>query len=140
MELSTVTKNLNLVLSPIVTTNINTNQTISAEGYHKSDRWYPLKHLYSAIAPTTQEASANLHRAFPLVIGKNFTADRIQFEVVSVIPSASCNVGIYKSNSDLYPTSLVVDGNQQSVTSVGLKTTTINDTLGANQLYWLAYS
>lgn len=114
--------------------------TKDASAYHRTGGtiWYS-SNTYSSSSTTTQTATANVLRAFPFIIGNGFTADRIQFETTSTVNSL-CNVGIYNSDSNLYPSTLLVDSGQKNSTLAGLYTTTISTTLSSNTLYWLAYN
>ena len=114
--------------------------TKDASAYHRTGGtvWYS-SNTYSSSATTTQAATANVLRAFPFIVGNGFTADRIQFET-TLTTNSLCNVGIYNSDSNLYPSTLLVDSGQKNSTNAGLYTTTISTTLSSNTLYWLAYN
>ena len=119
---------------------IASSATKDASAYHRTGGtvWYS-SNTYSSSPTTTQTATANVLRAFPFIVGTGFTTDRIQFETTTTANSV-CNVGIYNSDSNLYPSTLLVDGGQKNSTNPGLYTTTISTTLSSNTLYWLAYN
>ena len=130
-------------VSKDVTVNVAGVTTKGAEGYHRTGgaNWYS-SNTYGQSVDLLEAATANVTRAFPFIVGAGFTADRIQFEVTTVVAGANsnCNVGIYNDGGNLYPSTLLVDGGQKSTASLGLKTTTISTSLSANTLYWLVYN
>jgi len=86
-------------------------------------------------------AIGNSLLAAPFVSGKGGRIDRIAFEVTTTSVGNFARVGIYssKTDEDLYPDKLVVDGGEFDCSSLGIKSTTIDVELVANKVYWAVY-
>lgn len=85
--------------------------------------------------------TANTLYACPFIApARGATLDRIGFAVTTLL-AGNGRCGIYNATSDtnLYPSSLVVDGGSISTATTGAKTTTISQALTPGNLYWAAY-
>lgn len=79
---------------------------------------------------TTASPSANNIRYFPIYIENACTFDQLTFEVTAAaVAGSSARLGIYKADSDLQPTSLVVDAGTVAIDTTGVKTVSISTTL-----------
>jgi hypothetical protein len=104
------------------------------------------RYFDEAVAPdahtSTIAVTANVLRAYPMVIAKTISIDSIQYEVTT-LAAGSCRVGIYTDNGTQYPDNLVsnTDIGIRAVSTVGMKTnaTASAVTLLGNSLYWVAY-
>jgi hypothetical protein len=67
--------------------------------------------------------------------------DRIAFEVTILAAGGVARAGIYNSTSrsNIYPTTLVVDGGEISTATTGVKIATISTSIVEGSLYWFAY-
>ena len=73
----------------------------------------------------------------PAVIPRQLTVDRIAVQVTTAAAAGKkARLGIYRDGTNLYPGSLVLDAGEVAVDSTGVKTITINQTLGKGN-YWL---
>jgi hypothetical protein len=75
--------------------------------------------------------------AMPVYIRNSFTLTRITVNVTSGTASSEVRMGIYSSNSNFQPSSLVVDAGTVSSTTSGFKTVTISTSLQPG-VYWFA--
>jgi len=73
----------------------------------------------------------------PLLIARKLTIDRIVAEITVLDAGNVARLGIYRSNDNLYPTELVIDGGEVSVAAVAVVTVTVNQQLEKG-LYWMA--
>lgn len=72
----------------------------------------------------------------PRIVRQKLTIDRLGCEVQSAAGSGTARMGIYRSDLTWQPTTLVVDGGTFSITSTGVKTTTVSTELDIG--YYLA--
>lgn len=105
------------------------------------DRYY-LGGCNSGHSLSTAALTVGTLYAVPFVHGGGGIIDRIAFAVTTGGSAGSvARVGIYKSISrtNLYPGDRVLDGGEQSTTSTGLKSATVDQKLIPGHLYWLVY-
>lgn len=94
---------------------------------------------------TTNALSGNTLYLAPFVVPYAVDIDQIMFEVTTVgNTGAVARAGIYNATSktNIYPTSLVVDGGEFATDAgggTGVKKATIAKSLLANSLYWFAW-
>lgn len=90
------------------------------------ERWYAAGQV-NATALTTGAPTANVLRAFPLIVPRRtFTWDRIAFNVTT-FAAGNARIGIYKNVDDhatIYPGSLYFDSGSISTGTNGVKTAT----------------
>lgn len=100
------------------------------------DRRYCAGQLTGTLA--TQALTANTIVALPYYSGRGGTIDRLGVNVSTLGASSSIRCAIYNvtSDSNLYPSSLVIDGGAISSASTGVKEATISQALSADTLYW----
>ena len=99
--------------------------------------------LGNNLSSTTGIAVAGNYQAYPVMATRDLLVDTIQY-YVSTAGSASskCQLCIYANTNDttLYPLGLVKDGGEDSVgASTAARAFTVNYTLQANVLYWMAF-
>ena len=87
---------------------------------------------------TTAQFAKNRLTAVPLFISETITLDRIGAECTVAAASTTMRLGIYNSNSNGVPSSLILDAGTIDTSSIGQKTITINQTLNAG-FYYLAF-
>ncbi len=103
------------------------------------ESWYVCGQLVAG-ALSAATPSVNTLYAFPLWFPRDGTIDRIAFNVtVGAAKGGVARVGIYTatSNSNLYPSALVVDGGEIITTTTGVKTSTISVAMNSDLLHWL---
>jgi hypothetical protein len=90
---------------------------------------------------STDAPALNTLYAIPLISSRGGTIDRIGFNKVSGLNTGVARVGIYNNMSywNLYPNGLVLDGGEKSMSGTGMKSSTINQILLGNNLYWAVY-
>jgi hypothetical protein len=92
---------------------------------------------------STIAGTANVLRAYPLLIPRTIVIDSIQYEI-STAAAGLCRVGIYTDNGTAYPDNLVAntDIGTRASSTTGMKTnaTASSVTLLGNSLYWVAYN
>jgi hypothetical protein len=76
----------------------------------------------------------------PLFLPESITMDRIGAECVTAVASSTFRLGLYNSDADGLPSSLVFDAGTIDTSSTGLKTITISQTVSTPGLYFLAYA
>lgn len=74
---------------------------------------------------------------FPIYVAAPLTITGLLLEVTTLAASGKARVGIYNADSDLQPTSLIVDGGELDCSSTGVKEATISTTLAPGR-YLLA--
>lgn len=91
------------------------------------ETWYVLGAQNQSALVTTSYSFGSI-RAFPFAISRNVVIDRLAFEVTTAAPGAVGRVGIYRATSqtELYGSSLVVDGGEQDCSTTGVKAATVN--------------
>ncbi len=103
------------------------------------ERYYPMTPRRVASATATLAASAGTLYAVPIFAPRFGTIDRIAYEVTTAGGAGGVGrQGIYAATSEtnLYPSALVVDGGEHVVTSTGMKISTVAVTLEPDVLYW----
>jgi hypothetical protein len=103
------------------------------------ERWYYLGTLSDPTFGTTSTVTLGHMYAYPFVMGRVHTLDRLAFEVTTLGGAGAVGrAGIYQAVSDvnLYPGSLIVDGGEFTVTTTGIKSATISTALSPDVLYW----
>jgi hypothetical protein len=111
-------------------------------GTNPVERWYALG-VQNQTAFSILAVTSNNLRARPFSISKPITLDRLSFEVTTGGGAGSkARCGLYNATSlkNLYPSSLIVDGNEFDTTvgNEGNKASTIAVTLSPGT-YWFAY-
>ena len=114
---------------------------LDAHTYNKLEKLAPGQYFTNTFGdmkwqtdPTT--LTVNRLYAYPFVVARKMTFDRIAVMVTTLAAGASARLGIYNSDADLKPSSLVLDAGEISVASTGLIAASINQQL-AGGLYWL---
>jgi hypothetical protein len=104
-------------------------------GVMSSAKWYePLFNSSTTTAP-----GQNTLTAVPLYIPNALTLDRIAIDCGTGQVGGAGRIGIYSSDSNDLPSSLVLDAGQVALTSSGIFPITISLALSPG-LYWLAYA
>lgn len=104
------------------------------------DRFYIAGMGNSTALVTAASPSANVLRALPFYSTRGGTLDSIGI-ATTVTASGASRIGIYQATSDtnLVPNNLILDcGTVSHTTPTGAKTLSINVSLTANTLYWVA--
>lgn len=105
------------------------------------DCWY--NGVINPGALGTNAPGVNTLLAFPFIEPYGGTLDRIAFNVTTLGAAGSkARVGIYTNvgSRTPYPNALLVDGGEFACdVATGVKSTTINQVLTRNSLYWLVY-
>lgn len=101
--------------------------------------WHPCVALMTSPTFTTTNPAGGTMVAIPF-FPRLGTVDRIAFEVTSAL-SGNGRAGLYlpKSSTNAYPGSLLVDGGEFSVSSIGVKAATV-DTPITDGLLWAVYT
>jgi hypothetical protein len=94
----------------------------------------------SALITSTTTPGANQLWAFPFIVAKVTKFDTISFAVTTG-EAQNARAGIYYDNGNFYPGALIFDTGSISVSSTGVKDTTITASLQVFQpgLYWLVW-
>jgi hypothetical protein len=136
------------VTAPIVNTGTSTNANIGislsniASKYanpfqinYRSGYWYESRN-----GAVLNNASATLNRlyVYPVFIQESITIDRLGMEVQTQAASSTIRLGIYNSDSNGEPSSLVLDAGTVSGTTTGLKAITVSQALTTG-LYYFAW-
>jgi hypothetical protein len=136
------------VTAPIVNTGTSTNANIGinlsniAQKYanpwqikYRSGYWYESRN-----AGVLSNAGATLNRLYlyPVFIQESITIDRLGMEVQTQAASSTIRLGIYNSDSNGDPLTLLLDAGTVSGTTTGLKAITVSQTLSTG-LYYLAW-
>lgn len=102
------------------------------------ESWYVAGQV-NGLAMTTGALTVNRLYAMPFYSPRGGTLDRIGIQVTTLGASGAARLGIYSATSDtnLYPSTLVLDAGTISTATTGMKTLTISQALSANTLYWL---
>lgn len=95
--------------------------------------------MYSETGPSTTVQVAGIMTAHACFIPRGATVDRLNFEVTTSI-AGNARVGLYatKSETNIYPGSLLVDGGEFSTSTTGHKTATVS-ALANDGLYWAVF-
>jgi len=96
---------------------------------------YILPGHYSITA--TVALAANQLEAFPIVVSRDMTFDRIAIEVTTLADPSNIRLGIYNNGTNLYPGTLLLDAGAVSGATTGVKTITISQQL-VKGIYFLA--
>lgn len=99
------------------------------------ESWFTIP--LSNTAMTTGALTANRLYAFPFVVGRTATLDRIAINVTTAASGSKARCGIYDTNDNGYPYNLVVDSGELDSGTTGIKSTTISQSLPGGHLYWL---
>lgn len=93
----------------------------------------------TAQAPTTGAVSINTLRAGPFVVTYPMTIDRIACEVTTGT-SGKIRLGIWSDDGTGYPSTLILDGGEQTITAPGVygTSTSVSVTLQPG-LYWVGF-
>lgn len=92
----------------------------------------------SFVSVGTYATSSNLIRYWPMYVLTDITIDRIGCEVTSAAAASNTlRIAIYNADTDLQPTSLVIDSGTLATDSTGVKEATVSQALGAGR-YLLA--
>ena len=102
---------------------------------YRSTYWYEARNAGQIL---TSLYSLNRLIVFPVFIQESITLDRIAVECTAAVASSTFRLGIYNSNADGEPSSLLLDAGTVSTATIGLKAITISQSLSAG-LYYLAY-
>lgn len=82
--------------------------------------------------------NVNATIAYPMLVGKGYTIDKIEFEVTHQ-GAGRCITGIYDDNGTLYPRNLVVTGTDQSTASTnGTRIDNVSYSFKSDSIYWVA--
>lgn len=104
------------------------------------ERWYIAGLIGGQVAATTTGPAVNTFWAVPFVVPQGQrTVDRIAYNVTTGAGAGGVGrAGIYAATSEtnLYPSTLVVDGGELTVTGTGQKTSTISAVLESDTVYW----
>ncbi len=102
----------------------------------RSDRYIVPYYWGQYTSLTTLQGSADRLRAYPFIVSRAVKVVSINV-YVSGAASGWIRLALYNDNGTGYPGSLITVSSDISVTTMGLKTHTVNQTL-APGLYWLA--
>ena len=100
---------------------------------YRSGYYYEPK-IGSVLSATTY--AINRLQATPFYLNQNITIDRIGAECITAAASTTFRLGIYSSDSNGLPSSLVLDAGTIDTSTIGAKTITISQALSAG-LYYL---
>ena len=111
------------------------DENIRKIGTTQYESWYTP--ICSTTALTTGALTANRFYAFPFIVPKTMTLDRIAINVTTA-GTGNARLGIYTSSVSLglYPDQKVIDAGEVSIASTGIKSITISQQLTA-EMYWL---
>lgn len=111
------------------TTDTNLNKLVNAQRYRKRKGLYYVSDILTGSISSAVSMIGNNLRAIPFIVAEPTTFDRIG--VYSSTSSAGnyLRFGIYNSNENLEPTTLVLDSGEFSAASSGYKESIINVTL-----------
>lgn len=101
---------------------------------YRSTYWYEPKNASSI---TSSNYAINRLTLFPLFIQETITIDRIGVECLTAQTSTTWRIGIYNSDSDGVPSTVLLDAGTVDTSTIGLKAITISQVLTAG-LYYLA--
>ena len=101
---------------------------------YRSGYWYEAK-----TGSTISGSTYTLNRTYlwPLFIQESITIDRIGVEAAGANASTTWRIGIYNSDSNGVPSTVLLDAGTVDTSTTGLKTITISQTLSAG-LYFIA--
>ena len=102
--------------------------------YRTADRWYCVGMVNSGELTTSGAMPANILRAMPLPVPMSRTLDRIAINVATA-SAGLLRLGIYR-DSNVYPSSLVLDAGTVDTETIGVKALTISQALTPG-LYWV---
>ncbi len=104
------------------------------------ERWY-VAGLVNATALTAAAFSVDNMRATPFFSTRGGTLDRIAINVTTAVTGALASMLVYEATSDtnLYPSNLILDAGEHLASTAGVKASTINLTLQSNKLYWFVH-
>jgi hypothetical protein len=103
---------------------------------YRSGNWYEAKYKSSIASTTITQYRAYL---WPLFISESITIDRIGVECTTATASTTWRIGIYNSDSNGLPSTVLLDAGTVDTSTTGLKTITVSQTLSAG-LYFVAGS
>jgi len=104
------------------------------------ERWYGAG-IAAGTDLGTFSTTVNVLRAIPFFAPRGGTLDKLSFNVTASGSAGSkARVGIYRatSHTNLYPSSLVVDGGEIATITNGVKTSSISVALTPGELYYFA--
>jgi hypothetical protein len=97
--------------------------------------WYPCGAIASPL-PATFGTTEDIFYAVPFYTGRGGSIDRIAFEVTTIGAGSKGRCGIYTSDEDGYPKTLVVDSGEFTTNATGVKSATISVALPQNALFF----
>lgn len=129
---------------------VDSNMTKTLESYRQVgtsplESWYLGGSSGAGAALTTGAPTVGSFFLVPFIEQRGGTLDRIAFNVTTVgAANSKARCGIYNSTSqtNLYPSTLLVDGGEFDTSSVGgtgVKAATISQALTKNKLYWFVF-
>ncbi len=97
-------------------------------------------HFREGVPESSRDIAADSLRAYPLLVARDITIDRIAIEVKTAAAEASkvARLGIYKNGTNLLPGDLLVDAGTVYISNTGVKTIVIDQPL-AKGVYFLAH-
>ena len=101
---------------------------------YRSTYWYESKNGASL---TTGTYTQNRLYCYPLFVQESITVDRLGVECTTAVASTTWRIGIYNSDSNGVPSTVLLDAGTVDTSTTGLKTITVNQTLSAG-LYFIA--
>ena len=99
--------------------------------------WYPCGAI-AAPDKGTFVTTEDIFYAVPFYTGRGGTVDRIAFEVTTIGGGSKGRCGLYTSDEDGYPMTLLVDSGEFATNATGVKSTTISVELPQNSLLFAA--
>lgn len=101
---------------------------------YRSTYWYEPR---NGSTLTTSIYVQNRLYCYPLFVSESITIDRLGVECVTAVASTTWRIGIYNSDSNGVPSTVLLDAGTVDTSTTGLKTITVNQTLSAG-LYFIA--
>lgn len=101
---------------------------------YRSTYWYESR---NGSTITTSVFVQNRVYCYPLFVSESITIDRLGVECVTANASTTWRIGIYNSDSNGVPSTVLLDAGTVDTSTIGLKTITVNQTLSAG-LYFIA--
>jgi len=101
---------------------------------YRSGYWYESK---NGATITTSTFTQNRVYCFPLFIQESVTIDRLGVECTTLSASTTWRIGLYNSDSNGLPTTVLLDAGTVDTSTTGLKSITVSQTLAAG-LYFIA--
>lgn len=102
------------------------------------DRWYVAGQV-NATQLSTGSMTPNTLHAFPLVVPRSVTIDRVGVNVVTSTAATNCRIGVYTDDGNMYPNALLFDSGNISTASTGARTATVSQAVSPGTLYWAVF-